>query len=209
MNEPGDAREFWESRYREQDRAWSGRPNQALVDVVEDMLPGRALDLGCGEGGDSIWLAAQGWTVTAVDVSATALDRARRAAVEAGLGDSISWREHDLASWVPDGEFDLVSACFLQSPLEFPRYEVLRAAAAHLAPNGHLLVVAHASTPPWARHRDGHGPQLLSAEEDVAALGLSVDHWEVVVAEDRHRTVTGPEGQQADILDSVVLVRRR
>lgn len=209
MSEPGDAREFWESRYREQDQAWSGRPNQALVDVVEDMLPGRALDLGCGEGGDSIWLAAQGWTVTAVDISATALDRGRRAADEAGLGDSISWREHDLATWAPDGEFDLVSACFLQSPLEFPRYEVLRATAERLAPNGHLLVVAHASTPPWAHHRDGQGPQLLSAEGEVAALGLSVERWEVVVAEDRPRTVTGPDGQHADILDSVVLVRRR
>lgn len=209
MSEPDSAREFWESRYREQDQAWSGRPNQALVDVVEDMLPGRALDLGCGEGGDSIWLAAQGWTVTAVDISTTALARARHAADAAGLGDNISWREHDLATWEPDGEFDLVSACFLQSPLEFPRYEVLRSLAEHLAPNGHLLVVAHASTPPWTHHRDGHGPQLVSAEEEVAALGLPVDRWEVVVAEDRPRTVTAPDGQQADILDSIVLMRRR
>ncbi|RLV55533.1 methyltransferase domain-containing protein [Aeromicrobium phragmitis] len=210
MNGAGDAREFWESRYREREQTWSGRPNQSLVDVVDDMLPGRALDLGCGEGGDSIWLAAQGWSVTAVDVSPTALERARRAATDAGLADNISWRVHDLAAWEPEGEFDLVSACFLQSPVEFPRYEVLRSTAERLAPNGHLLVVAHASAPPWARDRhEGHGPPLLNAEEEVAALSLPIEQWEVVVAENRPRRVTGPDGEQAEILDAVVLVRRR
>src|SRR5215208_437768 len=71
-----EAERFWEDHYRRRERVWSGRPNPVLVDVVGSLRPGTALDLGCGEGGDAIWLARQGWRVTAVDVSATALDRA-------------------------------------------------------------------------------------------------------------------------------------
>ncbi|HLI01153.1 MAG TPA: methyltransferase domain-containing protein, partial [Acidimicrobiales bacterium] len=71
-----DPTEFWEHRYGEKDQIWSGRPNQSLVGAVVGLPPGRALDLGCGEGGDSIWLAEQGWVVDAVDISATAVARA-------------------------------------------------------------------------------------------------------------------------------------
>src|SRR5215212_1558411 len=71
-----EAEQFWEDRYRRRRPVWSGRPNPVLVDVVGSLRPGTALDLGCGEGGDAIWLARQGWRVTAVDISTTALDRA-------------------------------------------------------------------------------------------------------------------------------------
>src|SRR3954470_6989189 len=80
----------WDARYGERDGAmWSGRPNGRLVAEVADLAPGRALDVGCGEGADAIWLAQRGWTVTAIDVSAVAVDRARAAADAAGA--TVEW----------------------------------------------------------------------------------------------------------------------
>ncbi len=205
-----DVRDFWDQRYGEREQSWSGRPNAALIDTAEDMPPGRALDLGAGEGGDAIWLARQGWQVTAVDISRVALDRAARAAAEAGIdAERIEWVPADLATWEPAGRVDLISACFFQSPVELPRDEVLRRLSGSIAPGGHLLVVSHASPPPWARDHEGHGPALRSAEEEVAALDLPSRDWEVLVAEDRPRAVTGPDGQEATIDDAVVLFGRR
>jgi methylase of polypeptide subunit release factors len=92
-----EAERFWEDRYRRRERVWSGRTNAVLVDVAGSLQPGTALDLGCGEGGDAIWLAQQGWRVRAVDVSATALDRAAAEAATAGVVDRIDF--HRPALW--------------------------------------------------------------------------------------------------------------
>ncbi|MBR7677707.1 methyltransferase domain-containing protein, partial [Streptomyces daliensis] len=77
-------REFWDARYRENGQIWSGEPNEALVREVSGLAPGRALELGCGEGGDAVWLARQGWRVTATDISGVALARAEEHAARAG-----------------------------------------------------------------------------------------------------------------------------
>ncbi|WP_348652184.1 class I SAM-dependent methyltransferase [Streptomyces sp. 71268] len=146
-SEEGAAEEFWEARYRAGERLFSGEPNDALRTEVADLPPGRALDLGCGEGGDAIWLAQRGWRVTAVDVSPTALLRGARNARAAGVGDLVDWHRHDLARSFPTGTFDLVSAHFLHSPVELPRGQILRTAAAAVAPGGTLLIVGHAGWP--------------------------------------------------------------
>jgi SAM-dependent methyltransferase len=62
------SRAFWDERYRTRDRLWSGRPNVQLIAEAQGLTPGRALDVGCGEGTDAIWLAQQGWTVTGIDL---------------------------------------------------------------------------------------------------------------------------------------------
>lgn len=114
--------QFWEERYASRPQVWSGRANQVLVDLVSGFAPRTALDLGCGEGGDAVWLAQQGWRVTAVDISTTAVERGRAAAADLGVpADRITWVAQDLAEWSPGGTFDLVSAFFLQSPVELPR----------------------------------------------------------------------------------------
>jgi SAM-dependent methyltransferase len=128
------AEKFWDERYGESDRIWSGRVNPILEREASRLAPGTALDLGCGEGADAIWLATAGWQVTGVDISRTALDRARVHASAAGVSDRIVWEQHNLASSFPVGSFDLVSAQFLHSPVELPRGEVLRTAAAAVAP---------------------------------------------------------------------------
>ena len=85
-----DTHEFWEQFYAEREQVWSGRPNVVLVEEIEGLAPGTALDLGCGEGADAIWLASRGWQVVAADISQAALDRAAAHAAAAGVGDRIT-----------------------------------------------------------------------------------------------------------------------
>ncbi|MEV0725616.1 methyltransferase domain-containing protein [Micromonospora purpureochromogenes] len=198
----------WDELYQRRERIWSGRANPHLVDVVDPLPAGTALDLGCGEGADAIWLAGRGWRVTAVDVSTTALDRAATEAATAGVAARIDFQRHDLTRTFPEGVFDLVSAQFLQSPLEFPRAEVLRAAARAVAPGGRLLIVEHGEVPPWSRlaHPHVHFP---TPEETLAELDLDPAGWRTERLDAPRRAVTDPDGQPATLVDHLVLVRRR
>lgn len=199
---------FWEQRYRERERVWSGQPNAAVVRHVAPLGAGRALDLGCGEGADAIWLASRGWRVEAVDVSPTAIGRGRQAADEAGLpSDAIRWATAHLAHFLPSGPYDLVSACFLHSPVPFPRLEVLRRAAAEVVSGGHLLVVEHAAPPPWAADRDAH--HWRDPTRELADLGLDPEDWETLRAGEEHRRAIGPDGREAELTDAVLLLRHR
>ncbi|MEV7543448.1 class I SAM-dependent methyltransferase [Streptomyces sp. NPDC089915] len=184
--------EFWDSRYRESERIWSGRPNSVLVREASDLSPGRALDLGCGEGADAVWLAGRGWRVTGTDISPVALERAAGHAAEAGLADRIAFERHDLGESFPAGEFDLVAACFLHSPGEMPRERILRTAAAAVAPGGVLLVAGHGGPAPGAEnpHPELHFP---APEEVLAGLELAEDGWEVLVCAEHERV-----GAEAD-----------
>jgi SAM-dependent methyltransferase len=201
-----DSGEFWEERYRGRERVWSGNVNAVFAGVVAPLPPGRALDLGCGEGSDAVWLAKRGWHVIAVDVSATALARVRAQAAEAGVEARVETQQHDLASSLPTGAFDLVSAQFLQSPIEFPRERVLRATADLVAPGGLLLIVDHGSSPPWSSHHDTDFP---TPEDTLAALGPLPGQWDTELLETRDRIATGPDGQTATLTDIVVALRRR
>ncbi|WP_194928696.1 PfkB family carbohydrate kinase [Pseudactinotalea sp. HY158] len=211
-----ETKAYWEGRYRERGAMWSGRVNAALVQETGALTPGTALDLGCGEGADAIWLAEQGWHVTGVDISATALGRAEAEARRRGVADRITWQRADLAHWRPAATYDLVSACFLHSQLEFPRDEILRGAAAAVAPGGAFLIVGHVDFPPWAARDHGHDHEagenlhaFPSAAEAVTGLGLDGPDWEVLVAESRVRSATSPAGELAELTDAVVLARRR
>jgi SAM-dependent methyltransferase len=202
------AREWWEARYAERDGIWSGRVNAVLASVTRGLPVGRALDLGCGEGGDVVWLAEQGWDVTGVDLSVTALERGSRAAVSAGVEDRTAFVAADLARWETAARFDLVTASFLQSwPVEIPRADILRRAAGFVAVGGHLLVTAHAAPPHDDLPPEMHGYRFPSPADDLAALQLD-DGWDVLVAEVRPRTATTPHGDPHQVLDSVVLARR-
>lgn len=206
---PEDARAFWDARYGEREQIWSGAANQGLRDVVTGMAPGRALDLGCGEGADSIWLAEAGWHVTGIDISDTALSRAHAAADARGIPDQqIDWMQVDLAQGFPEGAFDLVSACFLASPIHLPRADVMRRAAGAVASGGTLLVVSHAAGPPWAGNN--HGPRdFPSPAEELSTLDLDQDQWDITTAEIRTREATGPDGERGTLQDTVVVARRR
>jgi SAM-dependent methyltransferase len=203
---PETAQQHWESRYGEKDQFWSGRPNAHLPTVAQDLTPGRALDLGCGEGGDAVWLATNGWQVVAVDIANNALQRARTAAIAAGVEDRIDFQQHDLSDSFPDGVFDLVSAQFLHSTVRLERPQILQRAAAAVIPGGTLLIVDHGEAPPWAPEHVRHHV-FQSAEEVVAELHLS-DQWRPEHAGPVTRDAVGPDGQQRTLTDNLIILRR-
>jgi SAM-dependent methyltransferase len=197
----------WEEHYGERERVWSGRVNVQFADVVADLAPGRALDLGCGEGGDAVWLAERGWHVVAVDISDTALGRAREAADSRGVADRIEFVQLDLSDSFPDGTFDLVSSQFLHSTVPLDRTKILANAAAALRSGGLLVIVDHGSAPPWVSKLDHHH-EFPSAEEVIAGLDLSADEFERLRVEAVERQAVGPEGQQRPWMDNVMVLRR-
>lgn len=204
----GDTAETWWDRFYDQPHPhWSGEANVVLVREVADMVAGTALDLGAGEGADAIWLARQGWAVTAVDIARPALRRAGERAAGAGVADRITWQRHDLAQWQPTGDFDLVSVHYLHSTLDLPREAILRAAAAAVAPGGTLLVVGHAG--PLPDHIESEpGARFPTPDEVLAELDLPAAQWQVVRAVDIARDTAGAHGHPHTQVDAVVRLLR-
>ena len=221
-------REFWDDRYGSASQLWSGQPNPQLVAQTADLTPGDALDVGCGEGADAIWLASQGWTVTAVDISAVALDRAAAHAAARGteIAGRISWRQADLLGWDPGSQqFDLVSAQFMYLP-EPDLKSLHRRLAAAVRPGGTLLIVLHH---PDSMHAGGDaagpnppavaGPGLadtatgralldLAAQPQRLAATLDTASFDILLA----GTVTrqaNHDGQPATAFDTVLRAARR
>ena len=131
----------WDRRYEGAELVWTAEPNRFVVDELRDLAPGRALDVGAGEGRNAVWLATRGWQVTAVDFSAVGLDKGRRLAGARGV--AVDWVRADLRHYQPEpGAFQLVLVAYLQ--LRAAELDgVLRNAATALAPGGVLLVVGH------------------------------------------------------------------
>lgn len=209
----------WDQRYQEKPAIWSGNPNAVLMEIAGTLKRGTALDLGCGEGADAIWLAKQGWQVRGVDISNVAIGRAQAAAESAGLDTStIRFEQVDLAAGDAFGNherFDLVTASFLHSTVELPRIEILKRASQLVAEGGHLLITSHAAPPPWAKkhfeeseHEGGHNHSFQTPREELEALDLPPASWNTVVAETRSRTATSPDGEQATLDDGVILLQR-
>ena len=194
----------WEQRYAGEGSIWSGRPNPQLVTEATSLPPGTALDVGCGEGGDVIWLAQQGWRVTGADFSRAGLDRAARHAEEAGVAARCDWWEVDARTFDAGGrEFDLVTTHFLHPP-DGGMVDVVRRLAAAVAPGGHLLVVGHSPAAHFTQLDDAHRGAMFLAADLLPALPADL---EPVVVEQRPRRVER-DGQTLDIDDSTLLARR-
>ncbi|GAB3448733.1 class I SAM-dependent methyltransferase [Streptomonospora sediminis] len=181
---------FWDEKYANRDRVFSGSPNGVLVAEAAGLEPGRALDAGCGEGADAHWLARNGWRVTAADISRVALQRA--AAAGADVADRVEWVRADLTAEPPAAAaFDLVTVQYIPLARE-PGHTALRGLLAAVAPGGTLLFVSHdpADLPP--RLENGRDPRDYYQPADVAAV-LDGD-WSVLVNETRRRTGAAPAG---------------
>jgi SAM-dependent methyltransferase len=199
----------WDARYAATDLVWGLDPNRFVAAELAGRQPGRALDIACGEGRNAIWLAARGWLAVGVDFSATAIERARQLAAEAGVtaltefvvGDVVS----DLATGsMPEGTFDAVVVAYLHLIPE-QRRRALHLAAGRLAPGGLLLVVGHDTS----NLTEGvGGPQdadvLFTPEDVVTDLDDALaGNWVVDKAERVHR----PVGERLAI-DALVVGRR-
>jgi SAM-dependent methyltransferase len=131
----------WDQRYATAEHQFPTEPDPALVEHVAALPPGRAVDLGAGEGRNALWLASRGRDVTAVDLSSVALDRAAAAALRAALG--LHAVRADLEEYLADGHrFDLVVVANAH-PEPAARARLFAAAAGAVAPRGHLFVVGH------------------------------------------------------------------
>jgi SAM-dependent methyltransferase len=173
---PGHDAAYWDERYAQTDRLWSGQPNATVAEVLGPLAPGRALDLGAGEGRHALWLAGLGWQVTAVDFSAVGLERGR----SAPGGEAVEWVVADARTWEPsDGTtYDLVLVSFFHLP-----DDVFGRIREWLAPGGTLVVIGHA----LRNLTDGVGgpqdPRLLHTEDQFrkAAGDLRIERLEEVL----------------------------
>ncbi|WP_431774062.1 class I SAM-dependent methyltransferase [Streptomyces cucumeris] len=202
-----DALAFWDDVYAARPPAGDPRPNARLTETVTGLPAGDALDLGCGEGGDALWLAGQGWRVTATDISAVAVERLASLARSHGLGDRVTPVRADLHTSFPPGAFDLVCAHYLHTPCALDRATVLRSAAHALRPGGRLLVVDHGSAAPWSWDQDPD-TRYPSPREVAAGIELDPATWTVERADAPRRIATGPDGRTAEVTDHVLLIRR-
>ncbi|MCZ1005597.1 SAM-dependent methyltransferase [Streptomyces lydicus] len=202
-----DAIAFWDGVYTARPAAGRPQPNVRLTETGTGLPPGDVLDLGCGNGGDALWLARLGWQVTAVDISAVAVERLTALVRAHGLGDRVTTVRADLHTSFPPGAFDLVCAHYLHTPFDLDRAAVLRSAAHALRPGGQLLIVDHGSTAPWSWNQD---PDIRypSPREVAADIGLAPQTWTVERADAPRRIATGPDGRTAEVTDHVLLIRR-
>lgn len=208
MSDPDkSAYDFWEDVYKKKTTDSSGKPSAILEKYIRGRPVGVALDLGCARGDDAVWLARQNWQVTAVDVSATALRYAQENAVKNGVTDQVIFEQRDLAVSFPDIQCDLVSAMFLQTPIAFPRADVLGRAAASLRSGGLLLVATHGSVMPWSQMDPD--TILPTAREILDELNLMPTEWAEIFVGSSERNATGPNGETALVTDAIIAIERR
>lgn len=131
----------WEERYRSAKRPaedLGAVPNPLLVETAQKLRPGKALDLACGTGRNALWLAEHGWTVTAVDGAAAAIEilcqraSSRNVTLDARIAD-LANNEYRLqpSTW------DFIAICYYLQRDLFPR------AKRGLVPGGTLLAIVH------------------------------------------------------------------
>jgi SAM-dependent methyltransferase len=177
---PESRRALWDQRHAAADPIEDAKPDPTLIREIGALPPGRALDLGAGDGRNATWLARQGWQVTAVDFSEVAIARGRARAAAEGV--EVDWRLADLLEWTPEARaYDLVTLFFIHLPREERRAVYERAADA-VAMRGTLLVVAHDRTNPSSGSGGPQDPDVLVSPPEVTAelVGFRVERAETV-----------------------------
>jgi SAM-dependent methyltransferase len=201
--------QHWQQAHRNGARAMDGSaPHPYLARETSSLVPGTALDAGCGTGAEAIWLAAHGWQVTAADIASDALARARAAerAATSEVSERVLWVEADLTVWDPGMRFDLVTTHYTHPAM--PQLAFYDRVSAWVEPGGTLLIVGHLHTSGATGH--GHHPPA-EASVTLAGItaGLDSTQWEIAIAEEHRRTITGPGGQAIPLHDVVVRATRR
>jgi SAM-dependent methyltransferase len=203
------SQDYWD-RHWDHDRgpqsAAGPDPNPYLARETSGLVPGTALDAGCGEGAEALWLAARGWQVTAADIAAGALDRARDRAARLAAPGRVDWVRADLTSWAPATAFDLVLTCYAHAAM--PQLAFYRRIAEWVAPGGTLLIIGHLTTHQPAVCDDEPPEHATVTAADITAA-LDGTEWDVVTAGEHARALAGPGGPAAGWRDAVVRATRR
>lgn len=196
-------RDDWDARYAGRDFVWEVTPNQFVERHLAALPSGTAIDLAAGEGRNAVWLATQGWRVTAVDFSSVGLDKGRQLAADQGVVDSVAFVTADALTYQPDELVDLVVISYFQASPEEQR-TALEHAATWVRPGGAVFVVAHDRS----NHEGGYGgPSSLDRCYDLDATVDALHGLDVVTAEVAQRSVETDEGPRI-ALDTVVLATR-
>lgn len=206
MSAPTYDRDFWEGLWARTlrdhpDKVARKPPDDRLVALAGQIRPGRALDAGCGHGGEALWLAGHGWRVTAVDFSAAALEHARSTAEALGehIAGRIDWLHADLTRWTPPaGHFDLVASLYVHVPGSVEA--MVRRLADAVAPGGTLFMVGHPPVDP-ATGAPTRAAGQVQVSVEAARAALDPRRWSPRVAEHRPRTHGGG-------VDAVIHARR-
>ena len=204
MADPGTHgfdKDYWE-RHWHQAAVDGGAPNPYLDRETGRLVPGTALDAGCGAGAEAIWLASHGWQVTAADIAPEALARAAERATSA----PVRWVEADLTVWDPGMRFDLVTTHYAHPAM--PQLAFYDRISGWVAPGGTLLIVGHLHAPETTGHGN-HPPAEASVTLADITAGLDSTGWEVVTAEEHARTAAGPGCHAIPLHDVVVRATRR
>ncbi len=205
-------RAYWDEHYAGpgQGSSHPGDPHPYLARETAGLTPGTALDAGCGEGREALWLAGYGWDVTAADIASEVLRRAR-ACTPGDAARRVRWVEADLSTWAPAARFDLVTTFYAHPTI--PQLDFYDRLAGWVAPGGTLLVVGHGQGHGHG-HGHGHGsgedgppPEATVTAASVAAR-LDAEGWDVVTAEEASRVVVRDGGQRV-LSDVVVRAARR
>ena len=203
----GDSEQFW-------DEVWEACAQESphdgadalLLTALEGIVPGRALDMGCGDGSNAVWLAKRGWRVTGVDFSRKAVQAGRRNAAAAGA--EVEFIVADAAAYQPQGHYDLITSFYIQLP-PANGVAMLCNMRAALKPGGMLLFVSHdRSTPPpgWSKTDLA---TLTSVEEVVSELqGMEIERADVVKLGEPPAHDTQEHRDYAHGLNSTVVVAR-
>lgn len=206
-------RQYWEERWARDEAEGPGSmgaspPNPYLGPETAGLVPGTALDVGCGAGAEVIWLASHGWQATGADISSGALARAAERAARSGVADRVRWVEADLTVWTPGARFDLVTTHYAHPAMT--QLEFYDRIATWVAPGGTLLIVGHLHAASATEDEHGHHPPA-EASATAAAVTARLDGgtWEVVTSEEHHRVLPGPSGREVAIQDFVVRATRR
>ncbi|GAA3590193.1 class I SAM-dependent methyltransferase [Kribbella ginsengisoli] len=180
-------------------------PNPYLVNATTTLTPGTALDAGCGAGAEAIWLASQGWQVTAADISRTALDKA----INRAAGLPINWLEADLTVWTPDTQYDLVTTHYAHPTI--PQLAFYQRLSTWVAPGGTLLLVGHGHAPDPSHGHGGAEQFLAEASVSLADItaGLDDAQWEILAAGEHTRTIPGREAGLRDVVVQATLKPRK
>jgi SAM-dependent methyltransferase len=211
-------KDYWEHHWQERHGGGSmgeSPANPYLLRELGAVVPGTALDAGCGAGAEALWLSAHGWRVTAADISSEALGRAADREAAERPADPITWVRADLTTWEPDTTFDLVTTHYAHPSM--PQAAFYERVASWVAPGGTLLIVGHLQTHGHGGpHGHDHGPDRGHRPPDEATVTaatitalLDPHVWDVVTAEETQRMLGGGDGHGTPLHDVVVRATRR